>query len=77
MNLLKKIWAEEPVITRVGLALAVSAGVLTATQASTVGDLIAALVSAVGAFSARSKVTPAANIVRPATDHTDPYISGV
>jgi len=58
MNWLKKLWAEEPVIVRTGLALAVSAGLLTATQASGIGDALAAVATALGLFSARSKVTP-------------------
>lgn len=56
--LLKRLWREEPVVVRVGLALAVSGGVLTATQASTLGDAIAAVINAVALLSARGKVKP-------------------
>ena len=58
MNWLKKLWTDEPVIVRTGLALAVSAGLLTATQASGIGDALAALTTALGLVSARSNVTP-------------------
>ena len=57
-TLLRRLWANEPVIVRGGLALAVSAGVLTATQASAVGDAISGVVIAVGLIAARSKVAP-------------------
>lgn len=56
--LLKRLWANEPVLVRGALALAVSAGVLTATQASTVGAAVAAAVNVVALLSARRKVKP-------------------
>lgn len=59
MNWLRNLWANEPVIVRTLLALAVSGGVLTVTQASAVGDAVAAVLVAVAAASARAKVTPA------------------
>lgn len=58
MKLLKRLWLEEPVIVRGGLSLLVSAGVVTATQASTLGDAISGLVVAVGLVLARAKVRP-------------------
>jgi hypothetical protein len=59
VNLLRRLWAQEPVIVRGALSLAISAGVLTATQASAVGDAISAVVVAVGLVAARGKVQPA------------------
>ena len=59
LALAKRLWTEEPVIVRVGLSTAVSAGVLTATQASAIGDVIAGVVSVAGMIAARAKVTPA------------------
>lgn len=61
MKLLKRLWLNEPVIVRTVLSLAVSAGVLTLTQASAIGDTVAALATAVGLLSARGKVTPTPN----------------
>jgi len=61
-TLLRRLWANEPVIMRGGLALAVSAGVLTATQASAVGDAVSAVVIAVGLIAARSKVAPTTKV---------------
>jgi hypothetical protein len=60
MNLhwLKNLWANEPVIVRGLLAVAVDAGVLSATQASAVGNAVAAVVAAAALLSARGKVTP-------------------
>ena len=58
MNWLKRLWTEEPVIVRVGLAAAVDAGLLTAAQAAAWADVAAALVVAVAGLSARGKVTP-------------------
>lgn len=57
-KLLRRLWVQEPVIVRGGLSLAVSGGVLTATQASAVGDAISAVVVAVGLVAARAKVRP-------------------
>lgn len=70
MNWLKRLWADEPVIVRTLLALAVSAGVLTGTQASGLGDAISGIVVAVAALSARSAVKPAKAVpdVKPAPD---------
>jgi hypothetical protein len=59
VNLLGRLWANEPVIVKGGLSLAVSAGVLTATQASGVGDAVATLVSVAGLFLARRSARPA------------------
>jgi hypothetical protein len=56
--LLKRLWREEPLIVRVGLGLLVSGGVLTATDASTLGAAVAAVVNVVALLSARGKVTP-------------------
>lgn len=61
-SLLRRIWANEPVIVRGGLSLAVSAGVLTATQASGLGEAIAGVVTAVGLLVARSKVRPESKV---------------
>lgn len=58
MNLLRRLWTEEPVIVRTVLALAVSGGVLTATQASAWGDAVSAVLVALSAVTARAKVTP-------------------
>ena len=59
MRLLRRLWANEPVILRVGTSLLVSAGVLTATQASGIGDAVAAVVSAAGVLLARHGAKPA------------------
>lgn len=58
-TLLRRLWANEPVTVRGGLTLLVSAGVLTATQASTVGDAVAGLVSVTGLVLARHGAKPA------------------
>ena len=58
MKVIKKLWAQEPVIVRGVLSLAVSAGVLTATQASVWGNAISGVVVLAGLLLARSKVKP-------------------
>lgn len=58
MTFLRRLWTEEPVLVRTILAVIVSAGVLTASQAAAWGEIVAALVALAGPASARAKVTP-------------------
>ena len=76
MNLLRRLWANEPVILRVGTSLLVSAGVLTATQASAVGDAVAAVVSAAGLLLARHGARPNAPVPAPNAKHAAQQPSG-
>jgi hypothetical protein len=60
VNVLRRLWRDEPVIVRTVLSVAVGAGLIGATDAAAWGDAIAALVALLGPASARAKVTPAA-----------------
>jgi hypothetical protein len=60
--LLKKLWANEPVLVAGGLAIAVTEGVLTATQAGTVADVIAGVLQLLALFGIRTQVTAPANL---------------
>lgn len=59
VSVVKKLWQEEPVLVAGLLSLATSAGVLSATEASAVGDAVAAVVNFVALLLARRQVKPA------------------
>jgi hypothetical protein len=65
VDVARTLWRNEPVIVRTALPQLVSLGLLTAHQAdalsatlAAVGSLVVEVVGLVGAFRARSKVTP-------------------